>query len=80
MFLQIHPDKGRLIETDVRLFRLHTNKKTCSIHTFIPHTDVSVSIPTMVNATEGDGTVEVCAELSADSAVPINLRLATPGS
>ena len=34
----------------------------------------------MVSATEGDGTVQVCAELLIDSAVPISITLGTSDS
>ena len=47
----------------------------------IPHTDVSVSVPTMRLISEGDGTVEVCATLLAGAgvitAIPINISLDT---
>ena len=43
----------------------------------IPHTDVLVSVPATESVTEGEETVQVCAELSIESAVPIIITLAT---
>ena len=47
------------------------------MHGFV---DVTISLPTMVSVSEGDGTVEVCATISAASAIPINIGLATSDS
>ena len=48
------------------------------------HTDVSMSVPTMRIMAEGDGTVEVCATLSAGAgvttAIPIDISLDTSDS
>ena len=41
---------------------------------------ITISLPTMVNVTEGDGTVEVCATISLASDVRINITLATSDS
>ena len=44
--------------------------------------DATISVPSEVNVSEGDGTVEVCATLSGVSAsdLPISITLATmPG-
>ena len=41
---------------------------------------VTISLPTMVGVTEGDGTVEVCATISTASDVPINITLTTNDS
>ena len=42
--------------------------------------DVTISLPTMVSVSEGDGTVEVCATISTASDVPINITLTTNDS
>ena len=52
----------------------------CFIRLALHFIDVTISLLTMVSVIEGDGTVEVCATISAASAIPINIGLATSPS
>ena len=52
----------------------------CFIRLALHFIDATISLPTVVSVIEGDGTVEVCATISAASAIPINIGLATSDS
>ena len=82
-----NPSSGVTLDNDVVEITITDNEgKYCvsqsvmfdSPHT---HTDVSMSVPTMRIIAEGDGTVEVCATLSAGggviTAIPVDISLDT---
>ena len=69
-------------QSPLQLTKVYSCQKLfiCFIRLALHFIDVTISLPTMVSVIEGDGTVGVCATISAASAIPINIGLATSPS